>query len=516
MTSYNKLNKNFSYNFDWKTVSYIKKNSYKKITKSKQLRIVNTVELINLCAQTVDLNHNINLNSYKNLVKSFLVKNGKSKLLQHFTYKSLHSLVKRYPIFLLNKNINRFFYLFPFPLLGKDFKQKKGHKKKRQILNWLSLNKEKKYIFNFFKSFFRSELIKNFKYMFQLVFLKLSSNKSHLKAEYKKEILKIKKIWRSNFKSHLNTRFFKNIRFLKKEYNYKSNKSLKKIGPEKGFFSTKRQLIDFLTVGPRKNFNIYIDNNIIPKVAGTRVLSIYKKKRFLNEQYFKIRKDRFYKILSSKHFKFKRRITLKNLKLNSIFFDRTFKQQLKRLFDTKLLFLHSKKRYFIFNKWKSAPSLFLAKKKKRCKKSTYSFYGNALTKNYTILSKNDNIKTAFSYWLFKNKYKIIKFEVVSNSKKSLADIKRFWFNNYINFCKYNNIKVSIKPVIFSSKKYSILSSPHVYKKAQEHFEKVRYSQTYFFKFDQKTNILIIKTLVNILLKTDFINSKTYIKYQYFI
>tara|TARA_R110001592_G_scaffold81533_1_gene241993 strand:- start:34170 stop:34820 length:651 start_codon:yes stop_codon:yes gene_type:complete len=132
----------------------------------------------------------IKLFGYKRLVKSFLIKKGKSKKFQNFTYKSHMFLNKRYPQFRLKTHIEIFFNRYAFPKIAIEkypIFRKRRSKRPYHTYKLLGTHVEQKYIFNFFKDHLRQKLQRNLETKFESIFLTLASKKIDLNSVQRKK-----------------------------------------------------------------------------------------------------------------------------------------------------------------------------------------------------------------------------------------------------------------------------------------------------------------------------------------
>ncbi|MBV35743.1 MAG: hypothetical protein CMP47_09890 [Rickettsiales bacterium] len=132
----------------------------------------------------------IKLFGYKRLVKSFLIKKGKSKKFQTFTYKSHMFLNKRYPQFRLKTHIEIFFNRYAFPKIAIEkypIFRKRRSKRPYHTYKLLGTHVEQKYIFNFFKDHLRQKLQRNLETKFESIFLTLASKKIDLNSVQRKK-----------------------------------------------------------------------------------------------------------------------------------------------------------------------------------------------------------------------------------------------------------------------------------------------------------------------------------------
>lgn len=509
-----------------------KKNSYKKM----QNFSINSKN-IDLSPLEKNEKNYINLNSYKELVKSFLIKSGNSKQLQKFTLHSLLHLWKKYPKLSLKKNINTFFFLYPFPLTTKvtfPIFKKRRSKKGFDKLQWLGTNIERKYIFNFFKDFFNKELGRNFKKIFILIFLKLSSKKVSLLKKHKEISEKFNKYWKPKFNYTRwkgisnNKKILQNL-LKKKNYWYLPQKKLLQghfffYRSKKSFFLdlnflpsfTKKKLWSstFLDVVLPEGFFIakslvlFIKKYKIKKLKERRESLELKKKRrrkaLKKWSYAKWRlnkkKGTGWKLIQSK---FKK---LSIIKQNKKIFYKRLKYYTKKFFRPNIFFK---------NKESALKSSWL---KKNFMVKTNNIYSNRLFYNFLnnkyLFKKEVYLnKNITSYFL---KRKCLHVTLMTYDYKSLSIIEKFLVKNYTIFFKSDNIFFKVHPTQKTMKTTTLLKSPHVNKKAQQHFSKVIYKKSYSFIFDSNKHLSLqkLQLIIHRLVTLNFVNLKFKIKYFY--
>ena len=181
----------------------LKKNSYKskfkyKISKNN-FYIKNIFKYNKLYSTMKEAKDNKkNLLSYKELICSFLILKGKSKLFQQISKKSFEYLSKKYPKLNIYYIIKNFFSFYSLPVTYM-IKNSRGNKRRKNNYNvqWLNTQKERQAIFNFFKEFLKKQLRRNLFKNFQPIFLSLSSNKTELLKIQVENIKKNVTLWKS-------------------------------------------------------------------------------------------------------------------------------------------------------------------------------------------------------------------------------------------------------------------------------------------------------------------------------
>jgi hypothetical protein len=351
----------------------LKKNSYKQKLKNKVSKnnfylknIFRNLKKFNILKEQKDLKKN--LFSYKELICSFLILKGKSKMFQHIAQKSFENMSKKYPQLNLYFIIKNFFSFYSLPITyinksNKKFKWKKNNYK----VQWLNTSKERQTIFNFFKDFLKKQLKRNLKKNFQPIFLSLSSSKTELLKIQVENIKKNVNLWKtlssdfrlyqkqikSNFKNNNNINLYPNIitynksesfnikclyfknDLKSKNFNQINNFILKKNGMKfnlnrkeyfnrisKYSFKTNNKTFYITKYLQKKNnfqFLLKKDQNISNILSIKQKMKLYISfyKKIAN--FSKIKKKQYLKKYLSKKFFWKKR---KNFKLINIFFNK--------------------------------------------------------------------------------------------------------------------------------------------------------------------------------------------------
>ena len=92
---------------------------------------------------------------------------------------------------------------------------------------------------------------------------------------------------------------------------------------------------------------------------------------------------------------------------------------------------------------------------------------------------------------------------------------RNFSKTYKTFFNIDNVLLKSYPLKKTCKLQTLLKSPHVNKKAQQHFSKIEYSKTYSFTFDSnKVSLEKIHLLLSRLINLNLINIKFKVHYSY--
>ena len=516
----------------FKQIDLKKKKSYKKINNF-------SINFDNNILQDFHFKESsTNLESYKELVKSFLIKHGKSKRLQNLTFKSLVNLWKHYPHFSLKNNINRFFFLYPFPLILKTtfpiFRKRRSKRSKKSV-QWLNSISERKYTFNFFKDFLKQDLTRDFGSNFVLTFMQLSSKRVSLLKTQQTMSIKLYDFWRhaSKTRKWKAASKKKELGNLTEESKYTmSARALLhfKIKPfQRRFYNSREAKGNFLSLNflpgfPKKNLwkkHFFLNNNLFSikvnegitftksmifllKRKRQKFLELQRlKKKFLKRNFTKIKKNFSTKLLNKKG---KRLVKIQSYKkTNNLVF---LKQELK----------HKRKKYF--HKW--ALKRILTSKSIYIKKDLSTFQGktirNKLFYNFLvhkyISTENVPVKEVNISWYLSIKKKLL-FTLFTFDKKSLCNMDKNFSKVYKTFFNVDSVLLKTYPLKKITKVQTLLKSPHVNKKAQQHFSKIEYSKTYSFTFDSnKISIEKVHLLLNRLITLNFINIKFKVQYSY--
>jgi hypothetical protein len=474
----------------------LKKNSYKQKYKNKISKnnfylknIYRYFKKCNILKEKTDLKKN--LISYKELICSFLILKGKSKMFQQIAQKSFEYLVKKYPQLNLYYIIKNFFSFYSLPLtyINKSNKRLKW-KKNLYSAQWLNTVKERQTIFNFFKEFLKKQLKRTLKKNFQPIFLSLSSTKTELLKIQVENIKKNVNLWKTlsidykiyqkqlklfskkniNIQNYPNTikinkninikclfskrifritnyNFINNKIFLKKDIKFHSNRKEYFNNNIKYFFNINKNANFILKRYLKKShsFQFIIKKNIINKI---NLLSVKQKmklfilfyKKLVNKK--KKKKNDYLKNYLSKKFYWKKR---KNFKTISIFFNKIlliFKNSLKNInliLNKNNIMFNINKQYFI-QKNIYFSNNFLENEEK--------FYWRNFIKVTSSLNKNliNNKKGRFN--LIKNF--IPNYIFFAHKNKNL-----YWKKNFgLNFSSYlkNNKKIWNKTFFLLKKK----------------------------------------------------------------
>jgi ribosomal protein S10 len=140
------------------------------------------------------------------------------------------------------------------------------------------------------------------------------------------------------------------------------------------------------------------------------------------------------------------------------------------------------------------------------------FY-NFLIRKYTS-NENTSFKEVHISWYLSIK-KSLSFTLVTFDKKSLYNMDRNFSKTYKTFFNIDNVLLKSYPLKKTCKLQTLLKSPHVNKKAQQHFSKIEYSKTYSFTFDSnKVSLEKIHLLLSRLINLNLINIKFKVHYSY--
>jgi hypothetical protein len=465
--------------------SYKKKNNY-KITKNNFYfkNIYKNLKKYSVLKENKDLKKN--LISYKELICSFLILKGKSKMFQHIAQKSFEYIVKKYPQLNLYYIIKNFFSFYSLPLtyINKSNKRIKW-KKNIYSAQWLNTVKERQTIFNFFKEFLKKQLKRTLVKNFQPIFLSLSSSKTELLKIQVENIKKNVNLWKTlsidsrvyqkqlklnskknnsiqnypekikqNLNKHLNIKClfskkvfkFDNYDFLKNHIFFKNDSKLILNNRKNYFENTKRS---FFNINRNKDINLknHLSKNykfhfiLKNNKKNINLLSVKQKMKLFILFYKKLvnndksKKKDYLKNYLSKKFYWKKR---KNFKIINIFFNKIlliFKNftKINNLILNKNNFLFNFNKQFYIQKNVYFVNNFLENEEK-------FYWRNFINKNLNTIHSLKNKLGRFN--LIKNN--IPNYVFFSNKNYNL-----YWKKNFgLNFASYTKNKKQLRNKTF--------------------------------------------------------------------
>jgi ribosomal protein S10 len=412
----------------------LKKNSYKSKFKykiSKNNFYIKNIFKYNKLYSTMkeSKDNKKNLLSYKELICSFLILKGKSKLFQQISKKSFEYLSKKYPKLNIYYIIKNFFSFYSLPVTYM-IKNSRGNKRRKNNYNvqWLNTQKERQAIFNFFKEFLKKQLRRNLFKNFQPIFLSLSSNKTELLKIQVENIKKNVTLWKSSSKDFRN--YSKELKIVSRNLN-SLNTFPENIKQKLNFkISTKQILVNHFN----KYFNFILNNNNKTIIYNRKTYYNYiskhyfkmKKQYLINSKYYILKNNQRYNIII-KNEKLKKKVISAKDKMNLFIslYDKILKKSKKNIFFKNYL----TKKFF----WKKNKLAFFI--------NNFFFKVDLITKNIKL---NTNFLLTQNSTLF-NYNKHFFFDKSKNiSYLNLMDIKEknYWRNFLNQRISDNNLNIS--------------------------------------------------------------------------